>query len=148
MFEAALSAAHTIPHHTWRFLMGGEPERVARFAALAPDNVTVEGLRDDFRTILAQSAASISLAGYNTTLDLLQTGTPGVLVPFDEGNEVEQGLRARALSNRSGIEVCTSDQLEHLSDCVQRALAAGPQPPRTRNMDGAAETVRIVANAL
>ena len=148
VFESALHAARAIPDQAWRFLVGGEPERVAHFAALAPDHVTVEGLRDDFRTILAHSAASISLAGYNTTLDLLQTGTPGVLVPFDEGNEVEQGLRARALSNRSGIDVCMSDQLEHLSDYVQRALAAGPQPPRTKSMDGAAETVRIVANAL
>ncbi|MEO9821057.1 MAG: glycosyltransferase [Paracoccaceae bacterium] len=148
VFEAALRAARTIPDHTWRFLVGGSPERVARFATLAPDHVFVEGLRDDFRTILAQSAVSISLAGYNTTLDLLQTGTPGVLVPFDEGNEVEQGLRAQALSNRSNIEVCTSDQLENLSVYVHRALVAGPQPPRTKNMDGAAETVRIVANAL
>ncbi|MEP3640052.1 MAG: glycosyltransferase [Paracoccaceae bacterium] len=148
VFEAAMRAARAMPDLAWRFLVGGEPERVARFAALAPDHVSVEGLRDDFQTILAHSAASISLAGYNTTLDLLQTGTPSVLVPFDKGNEVEQGLRAKALSNRPGIEVCTSDKLENLSDYVQRALAAGPQPPRARNMDGAAETVRIVANAL
>jgi len=45
--------------------------------------------------MLYHAAASVSLCGYNTALDILQAGTPAVFVPFDDGSEVEQGLRAR-----------------------------------------------------
>ena len=48
--------------------------------------------------MLYHAAASVSLCGYNTALDVLQSGVPAVLVPFDNGGEVEQSLRAEALA--------------------------------------------------
>lgn len=148
VFNAAINAARRFDGQPWHLLVGGPVDRISDFAAKAPKHVRVEGLRDDFRMLLAQSSASVSLAGYNTVLDLLQTGTPSVLVPFDEGNEVEQGLRARALEKLTSFQVCASDQLDQLLDRVQLALKATPRPAQTKSMDGASETVRIVSNAI
>jgi len=58
----------------------------------------VEPPTPDFRMLLTGAAASVSMCGYNTALDVLQAGVPAVLIPFDDGGEVEQGLRADALA--------------------------------------------------
>ena len=51
--------------------------------------------------LFQRSRCAVPMCGYNTAIDLLLTGTPGVLVPFDAGGEQEQTLRARSLSERS-----------------------------------------------
>ena len=104
VYDAALEAAPQL-RHPLRLLIGGaEPQaRIADLRRRAPATVSVEAARPDFRQMLYHAAASVSLCGYNTALDILQAGTPAVFVPFDDGSEVEQGLRARALADFSPI---------------------------------------------
>ncbi|OYX00631.1 MAG: hypothetical protein B7Z14_08475 [Bosea sp. 32-68-6] len=95
------------PSRHWRILVGkGVAE--SDFAALrqtASPNVTVERARADFPALLARSALSISQAGYNTVLDLVAAGRPAIVVPFDEGAETEQAIRAEAME-RAGLARC------------------------------------------
>lgn len=148
LFEAALEAARQDPARHWRLLVGGSEaaRSVPELATLAPSNATVEPARKDFRQMLHHAAASVSMCGYNTALDVLQAGTPAVFVPFDAGNEREQGLRAAALSKRDGIEVLRAAEVtaERLLERVRRAEAAPRRRAAGLGMDGAAETVRIV----
>ena len=51
-----------------------------------------ERVRDDFTTLLRNCAVSVSQAGYNTTLEILDAGARAVLVPFAGGAETEQAL--------------------------------------------------------
>jgi predicted glycosyltransferase len=146
LYEAALEAARLMPGTSWRLLIGGTgPEaRIAEFAKRGSPAL-LEPARPDFRKMLSHAAASVSMCGYNTALDLLQAGTPAVLVPFDAGKEVEQGLRADALAPLDGIEVLRSADVtpEILCAAVQAALAAPRRRPGGFRFDGAAETVRI-----
>ncbi|WP_299962942.1 glycosyltransferase [uncultured Roseobacter sp.] len=151
LFEAALSAAVATPAWRWRVLVGGGADaRVATLADAAPSNLKVEPARPDFRQMLQGSAASVSMAGYNTALDLLQTGTPAVLIPFDAGGETEQSLRAAALSKLPGVEVLRTAELtgERLRDAVAKVQAAPPRAPRADGMEGAARTVEILQELL
>lgn len=95
--------------------------------------------------MLYSAAASLSLCGYNTALDILQAGTPAVFIPFDEGGEVEQGLRAKALAGQDGIATVKSADLdpERLIEALRRVMAKPRRAPRTQGLDGATETVRI-----
>lgn len=146
LFAAAIEAARLMPERPWRLCVGGDASRRAALQEAAPGHVTVEGLRRDFRAVLGQAAGSISMAGYNTTLDLLQSGTPAVLVPFDDGNEVEQTLRAKALSGLPAIATCPSAALSGpaLAEALGQVLSEGPRPPRLQQMDGARASVEIV----
>ncbi|MEZ0225542.1 MAG: glycosyltransferase family protein [Alphaproteobacteria bacterium] len=52
-------------------------------------NIKVDAYRDDFTSLLANAAFSVSLAGYNTTLETLAMEVPALLVPkygFVHGN--------------------------------------------------------------
>ncbi|TLP69270.1 glycosyltransferase [Parasedimentitalea maritima] len=146
LFETALLAAAQMSDIPWRLLVGGSDatDRIARLNATGSPAV-IEAARPDFRQMLPLAAASVSMCGYNTALDLLQAGTPSVLIPFDAGKEVEQGLRAESLSPLDGIEVLRSSDLTPASLCT--ALnAAITSPRRATNelqFDGAARAVEI-----
>jgi predicted glycosyltransferase len=149
VFEAAIGAAKalTLP---WTMVVGGSDERIQSYAQAAPENMHVTGLIPTFRTMLAEAEASVSLVGYNTAMDLLQRGTPGVLVPFDAGNEVEQSIRGEALRALPGFEVLPEGQLtaETLTEALRSVLKSGPRPPRYDNMDGASQTVLLCEQLL
>ncbi|MGD9861864.1 MAG: glycosyltransferase family protein [Pseudodonghicola sp.] len=146
IFAAALRAAALRPDLRWRLLVGGQDAaRLGALRAQAPANALVEPARPDFRQMLPLAAASVSMCGYNTAMDLLQAGTPAVLIPFDAGKEVEQGLRAESLGQQPGIEVLRAADLtpEALTAALTRVIAAGPRRDSGLRFDGAARSVAI-----
>ncbi len=151
LFEAALTVARLLPQQSFHFLIGrGVAE--ADFAALrqsAPANARVERARPDFPALLAACALSISQAGYNTALDLLQAARPALLVPFDAGNETEQALRAAALE-RAGLArvVRLADGPQALAATIDEALAQDVPPAAKVDLDGANGTVAAIAKLL
>jgi predicted glycosyltransferase len=148
LFETAKHAARNDPDRTWRILVGGQnPEkRVDLLRADAPHNLVVETARSDFRSMLFNAAASVSMCGYNTALDVLQTRVPAVFVPFDAGGEVEQSLRAKALAKQEGISVLTDQDLgaDTLLQAVKEVLNAAVRSRPDSGFNGANMTVTIV----
>lgn len=146
VYAAAVAAASQIDR-TFRILVGGTApqQRIDDLRKVAPQNVIVEPARPDFRQMLHHAAASISLCGYNTALDILQAGTPAVFVPFDEGGEVEQGLRADALAVEDGISVVTRADLtaQTLCTALEHVITAPRRKAGLGQFDGAARTVEI-----
>lgn len=146
VYEAAVEAAAGLDHPLRLLIGGAAPEaRIANLRARSPQNVTVETARPDFRQMLYHAAASVSLCGYNTALDILQAGTPAVFVPFDEGAEVEQGLRASALAKRSGIAQLSRAELtpSSLCDALAQVTAAPRRDGSAYGFNGASRTVEI-----
>ncbi|KUJ80331.1 glycosyltransferase [Ruegeria marisrubri] len=148
IFRAAIEAARKITNRRWRLLVGGRDaaDRISNLTELAGDTpVLIEPTRPDFRQMLPLAAASVSMCGYNTALDILQSGTPAVFIPFDDGKEVEQGLRAKSLAHLPAIEVLPSPDLTGttLADAVDRVIAAGPRPDMDLSFDGATRSVAI-----
>ncbi|KIC41153.1 glycosyltransferase [Ruegeria sp. ANG-R] len=151
IFQAAIEAARKMPNRQWRLLVGGQDAeaRIAELSHLAREaSVTIETVRPDFRQMLPLAAASVSMCGYNTAMDLLQSGTSAVLIPFDDGNEVEQGLRAKSLSRLTGIEVLNSSDLsgQSLASALRRVLLDTARAPMTAGFDGARRSVDIATD--
>ncbi|GLS55299.1 hypothetical protein GCM10007886_34830 [Methylobacterium gregans] len=145
MLAAAAGAARLRPDLGWRILAGhGVPEAdVSALAAGLPPG-TVERARPDYRALLARAALAVSQCGYNTAVDLLATGTPAVLVPFEAGRETEQRLRAELFAERGLARVVAEAGLD--ADALLRAIAEAPRaplPPHGLALDGAARTVAL-----
>lgn len=145
VFDAACGAARDLPAYHWRLFVGGAEARRKALAAKAPANVTVEPPSPEFRGLLTSAAASVSMAGYNTALDVLQTGVPAVIVPFDDAGEIEQTLRANALSALPAMSVILQQNLtgSALAERVKAVIGEGPRTPRIAGMNGAERTVQI-----
>jgi hypothetical protein len=112
LFSAAIAAVPNLPAGASLHLLVGEAvpdaaiDELRGAAAALP--VLVERVRPDFRALLAGAGVSVSRAGYNTVLDVAATGVAPVLVPFAEGGEREQTIRAEALAE-AGFAVTVSE---------------------------------------
>ncbi|WP_170585261.1 glycosyltransferase family protein [Ruegeria arenilitoris] len=151
IFSAAIEAAQNMPNRRWRLLVGGQDaeDRIAELRHMTNgENVILEPVRPDFRQMLPLAAASVSMCGYNTAMDLLQCATPAVLIPFDDGKEVEQTLRAKSLARLPAVDVLPSAKLtgEALAQAVDRVLHQGPRKPLDGGFDGARKSVEIATS--
>ena len=148
LYETAVEAARLSPDTRWRILVGGSDAEaeVSRLKALSAGTATiVEANRPDFRQLLSDAVCSVSMCGYNTAIDLLLTGTPGVLIPFDAGGEQEQTLRATSLSERAAYTLLLAKHLTAQSLCcaVAQVSDMGRFSTDIKQFNGALETVRV-----
>lgn len=146
LFACAIEAAKQMPDQRFRLLVGGRDAQ-ARIARLTDPTspAVLEPARPDFRQMLPHAAASVSMCGYNTALDLLQAGTPSVFVPFDAGNEVEQTLRARSLAALPGFVVAPAADLTaaRLVEAIASAMRQPQREVHNLRFDGATQSVEI-----
>jgi predicted glycosyltransferase len=152
LFETSIGAAR-LGGQRWRLLVGGGDAeavcaRLNEDANGAP--VFAEPLRADYRAMLTRCAAAVGQCGYNTAIDWLQAGVPGVFVPFAEAGEVEQTLRAASLQERYGFGRIAEDDLtaENLAAATTAAVRRGRFKANGLKFDGAARTSRIIADLL
>jgi len=141
LLELAAQAAALSPR-PWHLLTGGADaadrarDLTARYGRT---NLTVEPARPDYKALLANAACSVSLAGYNTVLDLAGTTTPAIIVPFDEHDEREQVIRAERLARCDGFTVLRIGELtpDKLASAAERAASGSRRPVLALARDGA-----------
>ncbi|MDP3254615.1 MAG: glycosyltransferase [Bosea sp. (in: a-proteobacteria)] len=156
LFRLCLEAARLCePSRRWRILVGkGVAEGdVAALRQSASPNVTIERARADFPALLARAALSVSQAGYNTVLDLVAAGRPAIVVPFDEGAETEQAIRAAAME-KAGLARCLSvsgpepASPADLATAVAAALAQEAPARPTIDLGGAERVAGLLTRLL
>jgi predicted glycosyltransferase len=129
----------------WRLIAGRNlPE--SDFAALArdlPEGMALDRHRPDFRSRLAGARLSVSQAGYNTVLDLLQAHIPAVLVPFAQGHETEQSLRAERMQALGLAGLLPEGALTPASLAAAIDQAPVPQGPDF-DLDGARRSAALL----
>ncbi len=152
LYDAALAAARkdAVPGR-WRILVGhGVPEPQFRgLVERAGGAAVVERARADFPVLLRRAAVVVAQAGYNTCVDLAQARARVVFVPFEEGNEREQALRAGVWQDRGWASVVPASRLtpERLADAVAGALAAPRPASIPLDCGGDAASVAVVEGA-
>jgi predicted glycosyltransferase len=150
VLEAAIHArAHSaLRELTWRVLAGPgvTEERFRALVAMAVPGVVVERNRPDFPALLAAARVSVSQAGYNTVMDVLRSGAPAVLVPFEGRAETEQRARAQRLAELGVLVVLDERELgpETLAAAVDRAASRDAVGRWSFDTDGAARTSALL----
>ena len=143
----AASALLTTPHHLHIVTGPHCPDEI--FAQLQPriaaqPTITIERFTPDFPARLQQADLSISMAGYNTCMDILSAGVRAILYPFTGNNNQEQTMRARKLEQLGRVRIIQQLHPERLAEAITQSLQA-PVPTITLDLNGAAETARILA---
>jgi predicted glycosyltransferase len=112
--------------------------------------ILIERARPDFRQLLAACRLSISMAGYNTTLEVLQCGVPAVLMPYAAGEEGEQLLRARLLAEQGVVTLTRyhDPTPESIAASVAEALAKPRAEGPALDLGGAAASARLLLEAV
>lgn len=102
-------------------------DRVQRAAAASPDSgsVQVTRLAPHVPQLVREAAAVVSMAGYNSTAEIMATTTPALLVPRAT-RRAEQPRRARALAAVGAVDTLPAEELtaqalsRWLADAVTR----------------------------
>jgi len=151
LLRAALEAIPLVAGratYSWRLIAGDNLDggTFDAIAAAAPSNAAVERSRRDFIDLLSRCALSVSQAGYNTAIEVLQLQTPAVFVPFAQGAETEQTLRAETLARRGRAAMVSEKSLDgaRLADAILKQLSVPPPRDLSLALDGANTTAKIV----
>jgi predicted glycosyltransferase len=118
---------------------------VARLNAWAGSRVDIQRFTPDFLAYLAAADLSVSMAGYNTTMNLLAARVPALVWPFAQNRE--QRLRAERLAGLGALRVLADRDLEpqRLAALMDQALAQTARPAVDIDLGGAVNTARWIA---
>ena len=108
------------------------PDRRVRILRFTPD----------FLSYLAASDLSVSMAGYNTCMNIAAAHVPSLVWPFPQNRE--QGLRAARLAQLGILQVLTDEELHpwRLSAIMERCLSFRVRSNADIDLNGAEHTVR------
>ena len=108
-------------------------------------NVHVSRFTPDFLSYLAAADLSVSMGGYNTSMNILATGVPALIWPYP--GDREQGLRAERLAGIGAVSVIREKDLQpaRLAVLINRVLGLKPQTNVFVDLNGSLNTARWLA---
>lgn len=156
LLESVLRAARLlqsrIPHEFHIFAGPLMPEEAyGRLEALAREssNVKLSRFAPDLGAVLKRAELSVSMAGYNTMMDVLLSGVRAVVYPVTSNGDQEQIVRAKSLAEAGVIGVIRTEELatEELARKLEWALSKTPTS-LSFDFNGAVNSVRILKKYL
>ncbi len=127
--ELAAVQPHRMLVFTGPYLPDEQFAALQELAASRPA-VMLERYTAQFVSLMAQSQLSVSMAGYNTCMNILTTGTPALVLPFTGGNNSEQTVRAKKLAELGAVTMLGPQDLEPVQLAQKMAQALKSQAPR------------------
>ncbi len=131
---------------TGPFLDQGDFDRLSTYA---DDRLSVSRFTADYAQYLAAADLSISMAGYNTCMDILASGVPAWVWPFEQNRE--QRLRAEHLARRGVLQILENADLtpnrlaEKINAVPLRSFSAlSIRPAAGIDINGAVRTAAIL----
>lgn len=124
-----------------------EPDAKKALRHLAAPHAQIEEFCPDLPARLRHADLSISMGGYNTTMDVIAAGCPALIYPFNQNHE--QRLRAENLQKLAPIFVLEESDLNppQLAQKIQTALGTPRQTAQPVRLDGAQTTARLLVQA-
>ncbi len=143
-----------LPHRLLVFTGPYMPEtHIASLEQLAAGrtHVILRRYTAEFPSLLEKADLSISMAGYNTCMDLLTTGVRALVLPFTAQGNDEQIMRAQKLERHGIVTVLDPVDLEpHTLAQKMASLLRSDRPDPTVGLDtnGAQQTADLIAKLL
>lgn len=150
--RAAPLLADRLPHQIRLFTGPLAPESV--FESLVErgkecPNLTIERFTPNLVGLMQQADLSISMAGYNTTMNVLSTGVRAMMKAFTGNDDQEQRMRSHKLADLGLISMIEPEDLTP-DRLVDKAIACLERPPVSLclDLDGARKTAFYLKDLL
>lgn len=145
---ASRELASSLPHRLQVFtgpFMDQLQKNLLKQAATGASHIALDEFTDNFMQYLCAADLSVSMAGYNTTMNLLAAGTYGLVQPFDQNRE--QRMRSERLAARGALGVLEQEDLAPpvLAARMRDALQRTDRPaPVQVDLNGAQRTAAFI----
>jgi predicted glycosyltransferase len=144
LVKAAPILKQYLPHHIRVFTGPFAPDDFLtqlHDLAAGQDNITVERFTPNLLDYMQQADLSISMSGYNTTLNVLMTGVRAMILPFTGNNDQEQTIRSTRLEELGRVKAIRPEDLEPEQFARQIIEYLRQQPAEVKfDFDGAEKT--------
>jgi predicted glycosyltransferase len=113
--ETAPILKHQIPHQIQVFTGPFMPDwklLELQSNSATCSNICVDRYTPNLLSYMRRADLSISMSGYNTTMNVLTTGVRSMLLPFTGNDDQEQRIRAQKLANLGVVEMIQPEDLE------------------------------------
>lgn len=149
VIDAASIIDSHLPHHIQIFTGPFMPEeKFAQFqkSVAGKTNITLERYTPHLLTYMERASLSISLGGYNTTMNVLKTGVNSMIYPSNKDSE--QRIRAEKLEQLGILSVIRPEDLQ-ADRLAQKTIACLQKVPTTSafenlELQGAQKTAQIL----
>ena len=156
LLESVLGAAHLlqgqIPHEFHIFagpLMPEETYNRLQTLAAASGNVRFSRYTPDLAAVLKSAELSVSMAGYNTVMDILSAGVRALVYPVTSNGDQEQSVRAEKLARMGVLDLIQSEELVPEKLAQKFGAALRNEPTRLAlNRGGAANSALLLRKYL
>lgn len=119
MVETAPLLASKIPHQIQVFTGPFVPEdKLAKWQEQVSDrdnthhNIRIDRYTPNLLAYMQKADLSISMSGYNTTLNIMTTGVKAMILPFTGNDDQEQKMRAEKLDALGVVKMLQPDDLQ------------------------------------
>ncbi len=102
--------------------------------ASSQSNLTIEQYTPDLVSYMQQAELSISMSGYNTTMNILKTGVRAMMKPFTGNGDLEQTIRVENLEKMGIVQVIRPEDLDHKT-FANKVINYLNQTPQNANFD-------------
>lgn len=149
MVGAAECLATRIPHHIQIFTGPFIPESVfwqLKQAGRDCPNLHIHRYTPNLLAYMQQADLSVSMSGYNTTMNILTTGVNALMLPFKGNDDQEQTMRVRRLDELGVAQMLQMVDVaipERLAQRVEAALKSTSQSTQF-DLDGVRQTSQRV----
>ncbi len=110
---------------------------------LTTDDVTIYTFSKSLPDELQDANLSVSMGGYNTTMDILSSGCPALIYPFKQNHE--QKLRAKHLQKHAPIILLEDKDLSPIQMAKHLTIGLGCQKKAmTVKLDGAGKSAEML----
>jgi predicted glycosyltransferase len=156
VIESSEILADIIPHHIQIFTGPFMPEEQflqLQKAASNKSNVTLKRYTKNLMAYMKKAELSVSLTGYNTTMNILKTGVRSLVVPIGHyGFDQEQLVRTKKLEKLGIVTVLEPEKLDS-ANFAQKVVNCIAQKPASKannlfDLQGAEKTAIFLQELL
>ncbi len=143
--SSLLTFPHRLAVFTGPYMPDQQYEALRRLASQHP-HIDVQRFTPTFQTLMQQAVLSISMAGYNTCMNVLKTGTRALVLPFTGHKNDEQTIRAKKLEKRGQLTVLEPEDLtpDRLTAKIVASLTMPHPGQHSINTEGGTHTAAAI----
>ncbi len=152
LVEAAQILQQIVPHQIQIFTGPFFPE--TKFAQMqllvaAQPNINIQRYTPNLLTYMEKADMSISMGGYNTTMNILTTGVRAMMLPFVGNGDLEQTIRSQKLEELGILNVIHPADLEprNFAKKIVECLMDTPNPVKL-DLQGVEKTADFLKGLL
>ncbi len=150
VIETAPLLENKIPHKFQIFTGPFMPEEKLielQTQAAKSKNVKCDRYTPNLLNYMKQADLSISMAGYNTTMNILTTGVRAMIMAFTGNDDQEQRIRSQKLANLRILEIINPQELQPEIFAQKIISSLEKQPEKiTFDFEGVAKTATLLNN--